>query len=593
MKRFFTVVVAFLSFFASAVLAEPLSNEEEITNYHAVIEPQRDGSIIVSEFITVNCLYQNIKRGIFRDLPEKDGVTYKVLSVRRDGRPEPFFTEKKGRNKRVNTGTDAFLPQRGLYTYEIRYKARDVVRGFDDFDEVYWNVTGNGWDFPISNASAEIRLPLNVKVLQKAAYVGFSGSKEEGKLSGGYFSAGRPLRAHEGLTVAAGFEKGFVTDPIQGSRPFETPFPPVWGAVCLVLIYASATWFLFGRDPAPLTVMPQFTAPEGMTAAQSGYVYFRGNNEGACFAAALIEGAQKGLLRITEETSSFLVGRLRRGENGEEKFLEKNVKFPLRLYEAYDSSLVVKVADFERFLKEKTADYFDKNTGFVVFGVFLILMLTIALLYLADVAFSQELFAGAIFLFSGVSGVFSALRPVRARKKRYMKRAISLLFSILFLMTPVLFLRPLFNNPQAVSAFFFLAGCLALSPFYAYLMHRPSVKGKRLEEYLDGLKMFMTAVHQDFPKEATFEKMDKLLPYAVLFGIEKEWIEKTQQMMSGAQYQPTWYVSSRPFSSSDIYLVRGFVSSTLTPPASSGRFSGSGGGGFSGGGFGGGGGGGR
>lgn len=95
MKRFFTVVVAFLSFFASAVLAEPLSNEEEITNYHAVIEPQRDGSIIVSEFITVNCLYQNIKRGIFRDLPEKDGVTYKVLSVRRDGRPEPFFTEKK------------------------------------------------------------------------------------------------------------------------------------------------------------------------------------------------------------------------------------------------------------------------------------------------------------------------------------------------------------------------------------------------------------------------------------------------------------------------------------------------------------------
>lgn len=160
-------------------------------------------------------------------------------------------------------------------------------------------------------------------------------------------------------------------------------------------------------------------------------------------------------------------------------------------------------------------------------------------------------------------------------------------------MTPVLFLRPLFNNPQAVSAFFFLAGCLALSPFYAYLMHRPSVKGKRLEEHLDGLKMFMTAVHQDFPKEATFEKMDKLLPYAVLFGIEKEWIEKTQQMMSGAQYQPTWYVSSRPFSSSDIYLVRGFVSSTLTPPASSGRFSGSGGGGFSGGGFGGGGGGGR
>lgn len=189
-------------------------------------------------------------------------------------------------------------------------------------------MTGNGWDFPISNASAEIRLPLNVRVLQKAAYVGFAGSKEEGKLSGGYFSAGRPLRAHEGLTVAAGFEKGFVTDPIQGSRPFETPFPPVWGAVGLVLIYASATWFLFGRDPASLAVMPQFTAPEGMTAAQSGYVYFRGNNEETCFAAALIEGAQKGLLKITEETSAFLVERCGTVKTAKKNFWKRTSNSP-------------------------------------------------------------------------------------------------------------------------------------------------------------------------------------------------------------------------------------------------------------------------
>ena len=593
MKRFFTVVIAFLSFFASAVSAEPLSNEEEITNYHAVIEPQRDGSIIVSEFITVNCLYQNIKRGIFRDLPEKDGVTYKVLSVRRDGRPEPFFTEKKGRNKRVNTGTDAFLPQRGLYTYEIRYKARDVVRGFDDFDEVYWNVTGNGWDFPISNASAEIRLPLNVKVLQKAAYVGFSGSKEEGKLSGGYFSAGRPLRAHEGLTVAAGFEKGFVTDPIQGSSPFETPFPPVWGAVCLVLIYASATWFLFGRDPASLPVMPRFDPPKGVTAAQAGYVYFLGKKEETCFAAALIEGAQKGFFKITEGDSSFLVERLRGGENGEEKFFEKNVKFPLKLYEVYDSNLALRLADFERFLNAKSAAYFEKNTIFSVFAVLGAALLTAVQLYLANVPFSLDMFVGAVFLLSGSASAAKALRPVRGRKKRYFERGVALAASLPFLFFPFFLWRPLFQDPRIVEALCFLATCLLAAPFYAYLMHRPSVKGKRLEEHLEGMKKFMTAVHQDFPKEASFEKMDRLLPYAVLFGIEKEWVEKTERMIAGTTYAPSWYVSTRPFSSSDVCLMREFVFSALTPPPSVSSSGGASGGGFSGGGFGGGGGGGR
>lgn len=576
------------------VQAERAPAVEEITNYHAILEPQKDGSLVVSEFITVNSLGKKIKRGIFRDLPKTRGVSYRLISVRRDGRPEPSFTENVGGFWRINTGDDRFLPQNGTYTYELRYAAANVVRGFDGFDEVYWNVTGNGWDFPIANASAELRLPKGVGTLQSAAYVGRLGSGERGRLTDGFLSAGRPLKPHEGLTIAVGFEKGFVKNPIKGSPPFKMPFPAVWGATALMLLYCGGTWLLFGRDPASLPVMPRFDPPKGVTAAQAGYVYFLGKKEETCFAAALIEGAQKGFFKITEGASSFLVERLRGGENGEEKFFEKNVKFPLKLYEVYDSNLALRLADFERFLKAKSAAYFEKNTIFSVFAVLCAALLTAVQLYLANVPFSLDIFVGAVFLLSGSASAAKALRPVRGRKKRYFERGVALAASLPFLFFPFFLWRPLFQDPRIVEALCFLATCLLAAPFYAYLMHRPSVKGKRLEEHLEGMKKFMTAVHQDFPKEASFEKMDRLLPYAVLFGIEKEWVEKTERMIAGTTYAPSWYVSTRPFSSSDVCLMREFVFSALTPPPSVSSSGGaSGGGGFSGGGFGGGGGGGR
>lgn len=592
MKRFgvffFTLCLAF-----GASAGQPAS-VEEITNYHAILEPQRDGSVIVSEFITINGLGKEIKRGIFRDLPKTNGVSYRLIAVRRDGRPEPSFTENIGGKWRINTGNDRLLPHKGLYTYELRYRAADVIRGYDGFDELYWNVTGNGWAFPIANASAEIRLPRNVKTRQSAVYVGRAGSKERGRVAGGYLSAGRPLNPHEGLTIAVGFDKGFVKDPIKGCRPFEMPFPAVWGAAAFMMLYCGVTWYLFGRDPVALPIMPQFDPPKGVTAAQAGYVYFLGQKEEACFAAALIEGAQKGFFKITEAFSSFSVERLRNANNGEEKFFEQNVKTPLKLYEVYDSNLAVKLSDFKRFLQTETAVYFQKNTVFSVIAVLCAFILTAGLLYVAGTPFSINMIPAGVFLYSGCAAALKALKPVRGRKKRYFERAVALIVSVPFIVMPFFIWLSLMRDPLTAEALYFLAVCLVFCPVYEYLMHRPSVKGKRLEEHLDGLKMFMTAVHQDFPKEATFERMDRLLPYAVLFGIEKEWVEKTERMLAGTAYAPSWYVSSKPFSASEVNLISEFVSSTLTPPVSSSVSGGaSGGGGFSGGGFGGGGGGGR
>ena len=198
-----------------SLLSLPAFARESIKDLHSEIAVQKDASVIITERITVDREGDRIKRGIYRDLPKTKGVSYSVLSVSRDGASEPFFTENAGNYYRINTGNDNYLPRNGLYTFEIKYRATNVILGFDDHDEIYWNVTGNKWIFPIERASAKVVLPEGVKVKRFASYIGRRGSRASGEYDPEtrLFSSPRPLDRGEGLTVAVGFDKGFVSLP--------------------------------------------------------------------------------------------------------------------------------------------------------------------------------------------------------------------------------------------------------------------------------------------------------------------------------------------------------------------------------------------
>jgi len=46
------------------------------------------------------------------------------------------------------------LLQHGRHVYEISYRTRYQLGFFDDHDELYWNVNGNGWTFAMDSVSA-------------------------------------------------------------------------------------------------------------------------------------------------------------------------------------------------------------------------------------------------------------------------------------------------------------------------------------------------------------------------------------------------------------------------------------------------------
>ena len=123
---------------------------------------------------------------------------------------------------------------------------------------------------------------------------------------------------------------------------------------------------------------------------------------------------------------------------------------------------------------------------------------------------------------------------------------------------------------------------------YSYLIIRPTYEGMQIIAHLDGIKMFLKAVEPTLPGSINQNRMEELLPYAFLLGLEKEWEAKMKTALAGAAYKPTWY-SGRHFSAHSFNNMHSTVSRSCTRPSRSG----SGGGGHSGGGHGGGGGGGR
>ena len=107
-------------------------------------------------------------------------LPFEVVSVKRDGKAESFHTEKESNGVRVYIGQENYLLPPGKYTFEITYTTNFQLGFFDSRDELYWNVTGNGWDFPIDRASASVSLPDDVPLeeISHEGYTGLQGSKD-------------------------------------------------------------------------------------------------------------------------------------------------------------------------------------------------------------------------------------------------------------------------------------------------------------------------------------------------------------------------------------------------------------------------------
>ncbi len=537
-------------------------------------------------------------RGIIRAIPDNyDGVSLNtsVQTVTdQTGAPVPYESAYSDGFVELALGTDDFV--RGVQTYVITYTQQNVVRSFDDTaaDEFYWDVNGTGWGQPFGRVSATVTLAPDVAATltgNAACYVGALGETDLCVIqdAGGTFTASATdLAPGETVTVAIGFAPGTFLTP-EPTPPPEPQEVPLWmhllsGGVGLASLgalgAAIASRVRAGTGAKSRgAIIAQYSEPEGIDIVQSAHLVGR---PASAIPAAIVRLAVRKNLRILayavdEGGSPYTLQYLGddRADTLDRALLDAvfgadRTAGALTPYGEYDSALAVALDALSTGAAAslEPEDFRRKPTG-RVFGW----------LMLAAQWLLQALAFAAIVV---SSGLFLNVSPLAF---------VSLLLA-------------------------FIAGFAAFG-----LAIRPvqlTEKGRAAKDHLEGLKLYLTVAEEErlrvlqSPQGA--ERIDvgnnlelvklyeKLLPWAVLWGVEDQWMRELAVRVATADDSPDWFVGSHGFEAALFTsAVRG-MSATTTAPVSSSSWSGSGGGsfsggssggGFSGGGGGGGGGGGR
>lgn len=202
---------------------------EVIKSFHSDIDLAASGAMRVTETITVNVENRQIRHGIYRDLPfiprgqNGSKADFELQSVARDGKPEPFRTAPSGIGIRIYAGSANKYVSPGLHRYRFTYMVQNQVRAYQGHDVLYWNVTGNGWSFPIEKAGASVTLPSGTKPSNIRLYTGPRGSTEhhaKAWMEGGktVIETTRPLAQGGGLSIMLSMPRGTVAQTASGRQ---------------------------------------------------------------------------------------------------------------------------------------------------------------------------------------------------------------------------------------------------------------------------------------------------------------------------------------------------------------------------------------
>ncbi len=614
--------------------------EESIDRFISRVTVNADASLDVVEDISVIAEGHQIKRGILRDFPtdykKPDGsryrVGFKVTDVLRNGQSVNWAVESIGNGVRVRIGDAGVLLQPGVHTFTIKYRVTRVVGFFDTYDELYWNVTGNEWTFPIREAYSYVMLPQGAVINKHTLFTGRFGDSgadaQVDKAEGNEFSAGtsRVLQVGEGFTVAVAWQKGIVQPPSQSTNLTnwfsDNAGYGILGATLLgVLTYFLLAWNKVGRDPPGGPIVPLFKPPEGLGPAGTRYVW-KQTADNQAFAAALVNLAVKGRVKINNNDDTYSVSRL--SSTGPALTMSETA-----LYNALPTTPLVLENEnhrrvntarnqlFGSLTEEFKGTMFVKNFGWFAIGA----LLSVAGLVLSGLSIPGE--DGKVLLFAGlfaaiwwgvlltvaygaIQGLFSS---------RGVLGVIGSLFRLLFLVPFALGgigvpLLTIFQNGTSQSMVMYVLSAAVLgivNVVFLKLMPAPTPAGRKVLDQIEGFRMYLATAEEKRldalnPPEKTPELFERYLPYAMALDCENEWNNKFKAVLAAAAAAgataPIWYGggsngwSSGGFARDLSSGLASSVSAAASPPGSVSGTGGSsgGGGGFSGGGGGGGGG---
>ncbi len=563
-------------------LAAPAAAKSwRISNFQDNITVNADGSALVNETITLVFLgeWHGIHREIPIEYPGPDGTNYElfinVTSVTDDGGTKLKYDSSTSGAYRV---LKIYIPNAvdTTRTVQISYRVRNGARFFDQYDEFYWNVTGNDWPVPIDHASASVHFPAAASgSLRAQAFTGVYGSTERDATAmvngaDAEFGTNYPLPMRGGMTIDVYIPKGVLTAPGRLTKLlWFVESNPVVFLPLVTLVVMFGLWWYAGRDPDPgMSVAPMYEPPAGFTPAETGTL-LDDRIHPRDITSTIVDLAVRGFIKIEETDDKVLIFhhkdyilhllRQRQEWSGlapHERVMLENI-FPGEVNETRLSSLK------NRFYTAVPVIRTDIMSALKQKGI-----------YTLDPESANGYSLGAAFC---IAALFAVIQFIR--------------WADFLSSVPVLVVCAL------ISA--------AIWWMFARQMTAKTLKGARTHIAVLGFQEFMNRVDGERLKTMPPDTFEKFLPYAMALGVEHHW---AQAFAGIVQSPPTWYAAPAGYAygmafnpilfSSSMHgmatdMQQVFVSAPRASSGGSGFGGGGfgGGGGFSGGGFGGGGGG--
>ncbi len=584
--KYIRLALVALSFVAVLGLPQAASagvNDFTVTNFSSdqtLTNKDPQGELKIVERISVD--FTSFNHGILRAIPQNykgHSLQLKVNSVSSEtGAASQYTTYTQNGNTVLKIGSPSRTVT-GPQEYNIAYTVSNVLSFYDGKAELFWDVNGDQWQQQFNSVEATLHIPKDLALSEPpTCYTGSYGSKEqnctvESESQTVKIRTNQPLGANQTLTYVASFNENAYFHSSTWYETLGEYSALIVGAIGPTLIIGGSAlvyWWRKGRDAKGTgVIVPQYDAPDNLKPIQvDGLMDFTVGNAG--ITATIIDLAIRGYIQIIEAK--------------EEKKLRKDtISYSLKLVKSDLSAL----DENEKSIVNALFD--DTKSGSVV-----------------DVSKQKnKLYSTATKLRNQVKTQLTTDGYFRGKVKDASNKGLKALVIIGAIV--VLIGIGIFSGPFAIIGM--VAGIvIAVICFIA--IDARTAKGVAAKEHIEGLKLYLNVAEKDRIEKLqapnakyadkseapvrTVELFEKLLPFAMVLGVEKQWSKQFEDLY---KTPPDWYDGNwRTFNA--VYLtshlndgIGSAVNTAFTSPSSSGG-SGSGGGGFSGGGGGGGGGGG-
>ncbi|MEF3692038.1 MAG: DUF2207 domain-containing protein [Candidatus Moraniibacteriota bacterium] len=569
--KLFIFILAIFFLFAGNSSARENVTDWYVQNFEAEIIVNKDSSLDITETIVADCGQAVGKHGIFRILPERVIVEgrgnietpIELVSIKDlRGNNYKYTTSKNFQDKTVTWKIgDADRTVRGVNVYVIKYRVKNAIRFWnEDFDELYWNLTGNFWDLEIDKAHIEVKFPEEIKNDEVSVdlYSGALGVKDN--LAADFYwdndanlivDSNRTLSRREGITVSVTFAKNIFI-------PYQPTFWEKYGNYLfliiplIVFLICFRFWKKHGDDPdLKRSIIAEYEPPENLSLVEAGLLMTNGNLKNEFITAEIISFAVNGIITIKEVENKILFF-----SSKDYEFIRKNnIEAEGRLNQVekdilnkiFEKGSAVKISslknNFYKILKDVKKDGNDllAKKNLIVPGGLKYSTIMIGLGFV--LTFFSLIWGIAIFgIWVGLSAVISGL----------------------------------------------------IITVFGFFMPKRTLAGAEIHWKIKGFKLFMETVDKDRAKFYEQENIfEKFLPYAVLFEITDIWIKRIKEIY-GEEYftnhAPAWYVghSLAGFNAdnfnSALSDLSDSISASTSAPSGSGGSGGAGGGGGGGGG---------